>query len=482
MNDDRHAPNQEDRAAARIRETLPAPDEAAIERIAARIDSGAAPAARRYPRRRRMRGWTVRPAMVGGAVAVAAVIALLAPGDERGATPSLLTLGPDAAAADVLRAAGRQVGDAPWQPLAPGEYHYVRSTFESTSDPILRISERWTAADGTTVARELVDASPINGGDNFWMPAQPCGDFSMDRPLAIPSLTDTLEVGSTPPACWKSVGLHDPLLRAARGVVVDAPPLGAAVYVPPMLTGGPAHAAAARFGEDVRESDEPSDAPPGVAVVGPAGSAVRVQPLEQVPVATTWIEVRSEVFVAFETTTLPGTTLPDMPLALTTWPQVFTMDDLQSLPTTTPEMIDELRRAAERLSVPADATSLLPLDEQQQRRDAMVSLATELLASAPISPAVRQAAFEALAEIRGEQQPSTVLRDERLPDGRPAIGIRFELVQPKGYEHPDNENDHSILLLDAQTAQPVRSETAIGADRLTITWAPAERVDSVPSR
>lgn len=490
MHDDRTAAGRaDDRAAARIREASPAPDDATTERIAARIAAGAGarPAsARRATRRRSMP--LLRPALAGGAVAVALAIALLAPsGGDSGDEQGLLALGPDVAAADVLRAAGEQASDETWRPLSEGEYHYVRSTYETPDSQFARISERWTAADGTTVTRESIDGGSVAEGESFWMPASRClPEPTRYAPPEPPSILDyRLPAGSAPPSCWQQ-GVHDPLLRAATGRVVDEPPSGAAIYLPDLVGGPTEDGATPRYGDELRESDATApardagtDAPPAPTTGWQVGVPVTFP--DQLPVATTWIEVRPEVVVAFETTVVPGSVTAELPVALASWPKAFTMAQLADLPTNAGDMVDALRLAADRITAPqAGNVRSMPAEEERWlRSETMIVLATELLATAPIPPEVRRAAFGALAELRAEREPTRVLRDVSLPDGRPAIGIRFDLVQPEGFEVPEHEDDHVVLLLDARTAQPVQQELVRGGTRDVVTWDTPRRVDSI---
>lgn len=480
MHDDRPTTRATDdrAAAARIREALPAPDAAAVERIAEHIAAGVPRPARAARRRRRP---VLRPALAAGAVATAAAIALLAPGsDEPGREVGLLALGPDAAAADVLRAAGRQATDADWKPLVEGEYHYVRSTFETPDEQATRVSERWTASDGTTISRESIDGRSVADGEPFWMPAQRCmAGPTAGAPPNPPGLRDyNLAVGSTPPSCWQQ-GMHDPLLKAATGRVVAAPPHGAAIYVPSAIGGPVEDRSTRRFGEELHESDAPPATPDAPMSGRPAVGRLRFP--STMPVATTWIEVEPRTVVTFETTVAPGALSYAVPVGIATWPQAFTMEELRDLPTTADGMVARLQRAAAGLELPQPANGIVLSadDDRYLREEAMLTLAFELLATAPIPPDVRRATFEALAVLRTSRRPSTVLRDEQLQDGRAAIGIRFDVVAPPGFEAPEDADDHVVLLLDAETAHPAEQVMQIGSMRSVVRWEPPRRVDSI---
>ncbi len=489
MHDDQHIDRHDDRAATAIRDALPAPDQDAADRIAARIDDGARRSSQaRRPRTRRLP--VLRPALAGGAVAVAALVALLAPGADDGADSSdlLTSLGPDAAAAEVLHTAGVLAADHGVQALGPGQFLFVTETEHGHADRALRITERWIGTDGTSRTRGLVDPAPIADGDTFYMPAEQCRPaFDPDTPPDI-NVTETLPVGSTPPACWtKRPGTDEPLLQGATGTVVDAPPAGATVYLPMMLSGD-TNGRQLRFGTEVRESDLTSPVPPGFGDAGPAAPTVpgaTNEPLADgfqpflLPTGTTWIEVEARRAVAYDVEDSPGSALPT--IVFSHWFNLLDAEAVQDLPADPQEIVDELRGLLAAPDQPGpNSTRDEPVDPELERRSTesmLVFLLSDLLASAPVDPEVRAAMFDALATLRNDGQPATVVRDRTLPDGTDAIGISWPIVPPAGFEGAGDEGDHLLLLIDPATGQLRMREVEVGTRTVSTTWSEPMVVD-----
>ncbi len=227
---------------------------------------------------------------------------------------------------------------------------------------------------------------------------------------------------------------------------------------------------------------------PGGASIAPGSAEVTFQP-HTLPTATTWVEVEPGPIVRFEFDDVQG--MPSMlgPFG-PSWPSLFTVAELEALPTDAAGMLDALEAAVvehettgPRLLV--DPTPDTEAGRRLARETSMVLLASELLASAPTSPEVRRAAFDALASLRRDGQEARVVRDASLPDGSPAIGVWSSrtlypdgFVQPEGTSTPDGDSDRTRLLLDPQTGQLRVVDVRIGRDTYTTTWDEAERVEA----
>ncbi|MCW2922903.1 MAG: hypothetical protein JWM98_307, partial [Thermoleophilia bacterium] len=450
-------------AARAIRAATPAPDDAATERIAARIQRGLEAPARSTrpaaPTRRRRPSW--QPALAAGVLVAAVAVAALAPSHDEGSRG----VGPRLAAAAVLRHAGDTAYDHARElgPLADGEYQYVES---SSTVPELGerfVDRRWISADGTTHV-VMLKGSLLPEGTKYWVPAATCmsrADLSQ-TPLSL-TPRPTVAVGSAPPACWKdeSFALE---LTDARGPIVAAPPAGAAVAIHDDL--GPIGSAPElTFGENVVERSTPSRVPPGAPMPAPnadgaTGAAVAVEvtgptaesPLVLTP-ATSWVQVTSRLREqdAYDI----GPDHPAIPSPMrgeNDWSRLFTNADVRALPDDADAMLAELQarvakgRAAQGRAVHAG----LPAAEPEDPARAVADLAAQLLGEAPISPAARRAVFGALA-LLGASGDATVERGVDLPGGGSAMRVTLPLEQPKGYEDPSGKQYTYAILLDEET-------------------------------
>ncbi|MCB0879100.1 MAG: hypothetical protein KDC46_08995, partial [Thermoleophilia bacterium] len=426
--------------------------------------------------------------LVAGVAAIAAGIALLAPGDDTssGQQGLLGSLGPDPAAAEVLHAAGKVAGDSPWRPLHGTEQLLVTTRDHYSTNTADWVSETRVKADGTFAIRAMIDPSTVADGGTFYMLAARCQTVDPTAPPK-PDLDpeDMVQVGSTPPACWSESGSPSPLLANATGRVVDAPPAGVVVYLDQYPGGSDGRTL--RFGTDVVETDDPAAGGPGgmqAAMVRPDGT---VQPATFQPHsfrrAMTWVEVEPKLATSFEVDGATGQASTISPLFVS-WTSAFDVRQLAKLPTTASGMRAELQRAAdEHLSPATGNIADMPMPDaddtearQVIREDVMVMLASDLLAAAPISPEVRRATFDALAELRNNGQAGKVLPDAKLPDGRPAIGVEFPIRYPAAdTSDPTGGTGRTVLLLDAETAELKVRRTELGDFENVTTWTSERR-------
>jgi hypothetical protein len=449
-------------ASDRIRDAVPGLEDDARERIATKIAGGAVASGARRRRRTMMpRVRALRPVLVVGAAAVAIGVVLLAPGnDESDTGTGLLSLGPDPAAAEVLHAAGRTVSEQPWHAIRGDETWYARAIESGGQNRIARIQERWIAADGTVTQRDSEDPSSVADGDAFYVPAETCTDLD-SLPTSPPVLRTVASerIGSMPPDCWTLPrSTNSTILRNATGVVIDAPPPGAAVYLAPWIM--PTDGRALSFGSSIVERD--SEAPVD-------GDPIRLS------TDTTWVKVEADP-IEFSTTsrstgagTRGGSILP-------TWMDAFSVAELDELPTTGDALRARLADAADHLLDPAATATEhgAPMLRELglQRQDTMMLIATDLLASAPIAPEVRRATFEVLASLPGFGGAARVVDDVELKNGEPTIGIEYALPGTPG---STPSTDTALLLLDPASGQLVGREVSLGITTSATVWSTDRR-------
>jgi hypothetical protein len=488
-----------DAAARAIREALPTPDEQAIERIAARIGAGAptpapspAPASTARPARRAHSRSLIRPALAAGAVATAAAVALLAPGsDDSSSRPGLLALGPDAAAADVLRAVGDEAARAgEWHPLAAGEYHHTRIVEPGAWGRSNVTTEEWLAADGSVHVRVTDELTNVPEGERFYVPALKCpGPNTVGSPSSQvpgpPGDIETLPAGSTAPDCWKQLTNNAILASVDGGRVVAQPPAGALLEVP----GGPGlDSRPLRFGTEVYEGTARLDVPPGASSQSTTATTRRVEftPFQLSP-ETTWIAVEARPYIRSDRTFRKGKQARFVAPVVTRslWASTFTPYELKRLPTdgdgmlakleykatTTPAGTYELDDAAAPGSVEIPSMTV----EQVQ-----LALALDLLTHAPISPDVRAATFEALGQLEMDGRSATVDRDATFADGSDAIAVVFPISPPPGYGLPENEDDTTRMLFDPKTAAFRETVMELGDEQYVTTYDEPRRVTEIP--
>ena len=493
---DTHDTTSHDDAAGAIRDALPTPDQDATDRIAARIADGVRERERgertaRRPGRRRV--GMVRPALAAGAVMVAGAVALLAPGDDPSSPkPGLLALGPDAAAAEVLAAVGDAARTEDWHPLRAGEFHYTRQVELQPGRRLIVTNENWQAADGTMHFRLTEAPSAVPAGETLYVPASEC--FDMDDLAAgigpVDPADATLPVGTTAPACWSNHPFS-PLLAAATGQVVAAPPRGAYVEVP---FGPGLDERTMRWGSEVFEGTERQPIPPGVGA--PLGTsvtpvAVEFHPFQLAP-STTWVAVESRPVVRIDREYSNPTALSPRIPGFATWEDSFTLDELGDLPTDAPALLDRLRREGTdlddrlarqnvRLGLPAaDSTVDMARNASGDPDATTMSLTLDLITKAPVSPAVRAAALEALGSLRKSGAAAVVDRDAEFPDGSAAIAIEFPIDYPEAYRTPEADDDSIRMLFDPETAAFRSSVVSLGTQSYVTTYDTPRRVSEVP--
>ncbi|MCW2921406.1 MAG: hypothetical protein JWL76_1280 [Thermoleophilia bacterium] len=491
MHDTDHTTRSDDAADA-IRRALPAPDQDATDRIARRIADGAQQRAlagarieRASRRPGRRRAGMLRPALAAGAVLVAGAVALLAPGEDSSSPKQgLLALGPDAAAAEVLGAVGDAARDESWHPLRAGEFHYTRQVERQPGRRLIVTSEQWQAADGAMHFRLTEEPSSVPAGETMYVPASECFDADQfAHGLGALDLShDTLPVGSAAPACWSNHPLS-PMLAAATGRVVAAPPEGAYVEVP---SGPGLDDRAMRWGTEVFEGTEPQPIPPGVsAPLGTSATPVELafHPFQMAP-KTTWVAVESRPVVRIDRNYPKPTAATGGIPGFITWELAFSLTELDDLPADADRLLARLR--AEGAGIDKDLVwsptpgSPIAGPGALDTDASTMSLTLDLITKAPISPQVRAAAFEALGSLRMSSQPATVDRDAEFPDGSPAIAVEFPIVYPKQFQAANSEGDSVRMLFDPETAAFRSSVVELGTEEYATEYDAPERVTEIP--
>jgi hypothetical protein len=196
------------------------------------------------------------------------------------------------------------------------------------------------------------------------------------------------------------------------------------------------------------------------------------------PPDATWVQVR-----AGERVTFTGDLLrpPSPILGELDWIRAFGAD-VEALPTNGDEMLELLRakaRAAyEQQRRQADAG--LPTALARSADHAAVTMATDVLANAPLSPQQRRALFDAMAVI-AEDADATVSSASDLPDGQ-GSATRIEFT----YELPTSPNGdvtmefRTDIYLDSETHELRAIAFDAGGDTPYVTtWKRSQRVTSL---
>ncbi len=462
-----------DDAAGAIRDALPTPDQDATERIARRIADGTrteAQITRTARRPGRRRAGMLRPALAAGAVLVAGAVALLAPGQDQDGRG----IGPELAAAAVLHDAGDAALGENWHPLRAGEYHYTVNSWINPMRRVRLIEHRWLGADGTG-AVEIHEASMQPAGTVYWAPALDCATLtSVPSPM---TRQRTVPAGSALPACWAKLGA----LAGAFGEIVDAPPSGALVDGVDVY--GVQLDVELRWGSTMTERSGPppgateSNGPDGAKVVeiGPVSEAAPAR----MPKETTWVQVRAGEHVTFRG---EHARVSSPILGALDWGISFD-NDASSIPADGDELLEVMRTRTRAAMVPHDPRALDPAVSPGSVDQGVVTMATNVLANAPLSPQQRRAVFDALAQLAREADAS-IERNADLPDGEgSATRIRFverpaEPLDAAGIAAGEPIPSQTDIYLDEETGE-LRAIAfgSIGSDLYVTSWERSRRVD-----